>query len=66
LSKPASSTRLVPSFDDSSSNVDWRKWQVIGGVKDQGRCGGGYAFASAAAAESAYAIKTGNLHDLSE
>ena len=56
----------MPEFSASEKTIDWRSWSVVGAVKDQGRCGGDFAFSTAAAAETAYAIKTGQLYDLSE
>ena len=53
-------------FDEDDDLVDWRKWNVVRRAKDQGKCGGDFAFTGAAAAESRYAIKTGKLYDLSE
>lgn len=66
LSKPASSTRVVPEFKKTDLFIDWRTWNVIGSVKDQGSCASDFAFTSSGAAASAYAIKTGKLFDLSE
>jgi len=61
-----SSDRVVPEFSASDTTIDWRSWSIVGSVKDQGKCGGDFAFSTAAAAEAAYAIKTGQLFDLSE
>jgi hypothetical protein len=47
-------------------NVDWRVWGVVRPVKDSGKCVGDYAFTTTAATETAFAIKTGKLYDLSE
>lgn len=66
LTDPFSPNRVVPQFDEQAQSVDWRIWNVIGSVKDQGKCGGDFAFSTTAAAETAYAIKTGKLYDLSE
>jgi len=56
----------VPEYEISSANVDWRSWGVVRPSKDQGKCGGDFAFSTAASAESQFAIKTGKLYDLSE
>lgn len=56
----------MPEFDLNDESVDWRTWGIVGSIKDQGSCGGDFAFSTTAAAESAYAIKTGKLFDLSE
>ncbi len=45
--------------------VDWRDAQVVSAVKDQGRCGSCWAFASTAVIESHVAINTNKLFDLS-
>lgn len=46
-------------------HVDWRESNVVTPVKDQGHCGSCWAFASTAVIESAIAINTGLLFDLS-
>jgi hypothetical protein len=66
LAERYSDERLVPPFADSLTEVDWRDWDVVSPVADQGSCGSCYAFSTIAAAESAYAIKTGNLYRGSE
>ncbi len=47
------------------TEVDWREYQVMSPVKDQGRCGSCWAFASTAVIESHVALATGKLFDLS-
>jgi C1A family cysteine protease len=66
LQKPYSEERLVPEYEIADTNVDWRVWGVVRPSKDQGKCGGDFAFSTAASAESQFAIKTGKLYDLSE
>jgi hypothetical protein len=66
LTAPSTSSRVVPEFDPSVLSLDWRNWGIVGAVKDQGNCGGDFAFSTTGAAEAAYAIKTGQLYDLSE
>jgi len=52
---------------DLPASVDWRTQQnVLTAVKDQGRCGSCWSFATAEVIESFIALKTGNLQDLSE
>ena len=51
------------SFD---SDWDWRNQGAVTDVKNQGLCGASWAFATTAAIESAYQIKTGSLISLSE
>ncbi|KAF1743756.1 hypothetical protein MXB_736 [Myxobolus squamalis] len=45
---------------------DYRDDKVISHVKNQYSCGSGYAFSAVAAIESAFALETGNIPDLSE
>jgi len=61
-----SSTRVVPPFDSTLTNIDWRTQGVVRSMQDQGYCGSCWAFAVIANTESAYAIKTGQLYSLSE
>jgi KDEL-tailed cysteine endopeptidase len=62
----------VLTFKTSTPNntkvtpVDWRKHGVVTPVKDQASCGSCWAFSATEAVESAIAIKTGELHVLSE
>ena len=52
--------------EDLLKNLDWRDHNVINKIKYQGHCRSCWAFAAISVIESAYAIKTGHLLDLSE
>ena len=45
---------------------DWRTKGVVSQIRDQGQCGSCWAFSGTSTLESAIAIKTGVLNDLSE
>lgn len=66
VSEAYSLTRVVPPFADDAEFIDWRDWGVVNNVTDQGSCGSCYAFSTIEAAESSYAIATGELYKLSE
>lgn len=49
-----------------ASSVDWRTKGVVSSVRNQGNCGSCWSFSGTSTVESAVAIKTGHLYDLSE
>lgn len=66
ISAVYSPTRLIPPYASDTVSLDWRDWQIVNSVQDQGNCRSNWAFASVAAVESAYAIKQGLLHKFAE
>jgi len=51
---------------DAPESLDWRDKKVVNDVKDQGQCGSCWAFSTVGSVESRWALKTGNLLNLSE
>lgn len=49
---------IAPQLSSIPSEWDWRDYGVVSPVKNQGTCGSCWAFSSAGAVESAYAIAT--------
>ncbi len=50
--------RGLQSYADS---IDWRQKGVLTPIRNQGSCGGCYAFSTVCVIEAAYKIKTGTL-----
>jgi C1A family cysteine protease len=58
-----------PETVASSSPIDWRNYNgysYVNAIKDQGQCGSCWSFSSNCALETEYAIKHGQLYNLSE
>lgn len=55
-----------PGQRQRPANFDWRNYNKVTSVKDQGMCGACWAFAGLGALESQYAIKYDRLIDLAE
>ena len=55
----------VAAWEALPASWDWRDHGVVSAAKDQGRCGSCWAFASAEAMESHWALASGHLEDLS-
>eukprot|EP00759_Apiculatamorpha_spiralis_P030781 PhF_6_TR32383/c0_g1_i1/m.48028/K01365/CTSL; cathepsin L len=56
----------VPPFKGGPGTVDWRKVPgVLSAIKDQGRCGSCWTFASSETIESRWAVSTGLMSDVS-
>jgi cathepsin L len=64
--KAAAGELKFPTLPEAPHSVDWRGKGVLTAVKDQGRCGSCWTFASAETIESAWAIATGQLQVVSE
>ena len=61
------STNIILEFDNlNKDSIDWRNNFKVSSVKNQGQCGGCWAFSSVGAVESAWAIKYNTLYNLSE
>ena len=52
--------------EDYPDELDWRDYNAVTGVKNQGQCGSCWSFSSPGAMEGAWAIATDNLVNLSQ
>lgn len=52
--------------DDLPNELDWRSYNKVTDIKDQGQCGSCWSFSATGAMEGAWAIATNNLVSLSE
>jgi hypothetical protein len=59
---------MEPKYDAKTypNAIDWREYGVVTAVRAQGSCGACWAITAVETVESAHAISTGNLYDLSE
>ncbi|XP_020090889.1 cysteine protease XCP1-like [Ananas comosus] len=64
--KSSKSTFIYQNASFLPKTVDWRKKGAVTPVKNQGACGGCWAFSTVAAVEGINQIVTGNLTSLSE
>jgi cathepsin L len=56
----------VMDLESLPSSIDWRSKGVVSDIRNQFQCGSCWAFSGTSTLESAVAIKTGHLYDLSE
>lgn len=61
-----SATRVIPPYQTTATEVDWRKWGIVNPIQDQGQCGSCWAFSTIGNTEINYAIATGKLYKYSE
>eukprot|EP00934_Nitzschia_sp_Nitz4_P000302 Nitzschia sp. Nitz4//scaffold182_size44100//5925//8284//NITZ4_007246-RA/size44100-snap-gene-0.0-mRNA-1//1//CDS//3329539541//302//frame0 len=59
---------MEPKYDSDAypNSVDWRNYGVVTEVRSQGDCGACWAITAVETVESAHAMATGTLYDLSE
>ena len=57
---------IVNGVEAAPNSYDWRNYNVVSGVKDQGSCDSCWAFAAIGNLEGLYAIHKGNLRTFSE
>jgi len=57
---------IVNGVEAAPDAYDWRNYNVVSAVKDQGSCGSCWAFAAIGNLEGLYAIHKGNLRTFSE
>lgn len=57
---------FVLDLESLPTSIDWRSKGVVSQIRQQGQCGSCWAFSGTSTVESAVAIKSGHLYDLSE
>jgi KDEL-tailed cysteine endopeptidase len=63
---PSVKQENVLNTESLPSSIDWRQRGAVSAIRDQKQCGSCYSFSGTSTIESATAIKTGKLNDLSE
>jgi len=55
-----------PTIGSPLADIDWRTHGAVSAIMNQDQCGSCYSFSTISAIETAWALKTGLLYDLSE
>lgn len=65
-SVPTVQQEEIMNLESLPTSVDWRTKGVVSDIRNQFQCGSCWAYSGTSTVESAVAIKTGHLYDLSE